>query len=223
VVQYWIHNGMINVDGEKMSKSLGNFWTIKDALEKVDPLVLRYTMINAPYRQPIDFNQKMLDESSVHHQRMVSVYGEVLSSFGITDWGGVEILESASKRFTAAMNDDFNTRNAVVEIQSVVNSLRSLLDNGADADILAAGAGWLSEFAGDVLGLLPTDESIQEMMAEDESVRSEIESIVEPLLKERTEARASKDWPRADEIRDKLNELGVVVEDSPSGPVWRLQ
>ena len=145
------------------------------------------------------------------------------SHFGITDWGGVDILESTSKRFTAAMNDDFNTRNAVVEIQSVVNSLRSLLDNGADADILAAGAGWLSEFAGDVLGLLPTDESIQEMMAEDESARSEIESIVEPLLKERTEARASKDWPRADEIRDKLNELGVVVEDSPSGPVWRLQ
>ncbi|HJL64962.1 MAG TPA: hypothetical protein QGF70_05185, partial [Candidatus Thalassarchaeaceae archaeon] len=93
----------------------------------------------------------------------------------------------------------------------------------ADADILAAGAGWLSEFAGEILGLLPTDESIQEMMAEDESARSEIESIVEPLLKERAEARASKDWPRADEIRDKLNELGVVVEDSPSGPVWRLQ
>ena len=223
VVQYWIHNGMINVDGEKMSKSLGNFWTIKDALEQVNPLVLRYTMINAPYRQPIDFNQKMLDESSVHHKRMVSVYGESLSSFGTTDWGDVEILESASKRFATAMNDDFNTRNAVVEVQSVVNSLRSLLDNGADADILAAGAGWLSEFAGEILGLLPTDESIQKMMAEEESARSELESIVEPLLKERAEARASKDWPRADEIRDKLNELGVVVEDSPDGPVWRLQ
>lgn len=223
VVQYWIHNGMINVDGEKMSKSLGNFWTIKDAIEQVDPLVLRYTMINAPYRQPIDFNQKMLDESSVHHKRMVSVYGESLSSFGTNDWGDVEILESASKRFAAAMNDDFNTRNAVVEVQSVVNSLRSLLDNGADADLLAAGAGWLSEFAGEILGLLPTDESIQKMMAEDESARSELKSIVEPLLKERAEARASKDWPRADEIRDKLNELGVVVEDSPDGPVWRLQ
>ena len=65
VVQYWIHNGMVNVDGEKMSKSLGNFWTISEALENVDPLVLRYTLINAPYRQPVDFNQVMIDRKSV--------------------------------------------------------------------------------------------------------------------------------------------------------------
>jgi len=216
VVKYWIHNGMINVDGEKMSKSLGNFWTIKDALQKVNPLVLRYTMINAPYRQPIDFNQKMLDESSIHYERMLSVYSEGMKSNNSEKWNDVKILEDASKDFTDAMNDDFNTRNALVVVQSVVNSIRS------DHDLLAVGYAWLDEFAGGVLGLLPDQESIHKIMEKGASARSELESIVEPLLKERSEARISKDWGRADEIRNKLNELGVVVEDSPDGPTWKI-
>ena len=83
VVQYWIHNGMVNVDGEKMSKSLGNFWTISEALKKVDPLVLRYTLINAPYRQPVDFNQVMIDDSMVHHGRLVTCYGEGLAKLSL--------------------------------------------------------------------------------------------------------------------------------------------
>tara|TARA_Y100001970_G_scaffold294162_1_gene447741 strand:- start:13786 stop:15204 length:1419 start_codon:yes stop_codon:yes gene_type:complete len=216
VVQYWIHNGMINVDGEKMSKSLGNFWTIKDALEQVDPLILRYTMINAPYRQPIDFNQKMLDESSIHYNRMISVFGEGMKLSSSEKWSDVEVLQSASDLFTNAMNDDFNTRNALAVVQSVVNSIRS------DKDLLASGYIWLDEFAGGILGLLPDKESIRKIIDAGESARSDLESIVNPLLKERAEARKSKDWIRADEIRDKLNELGVIVEDSPNGPVWKL-
>ena len=120
VVQYWIHNGMINVDGEKMSKSLGNFWTIRDAISKVDPLELRYCLINAPYRQPVEFNDVMLEDSSSHHQRLISVYGEGLSLCGKESWEGSDFLKSATTNFSNGMNDDFNTRIAVVEVQSVV-------------------------------------------------------------------------------------------------------
>ena len=119
VVQYWIHNGMINIDGEKMSKSLGNFWTIKDALQKVDPLVLRYTLINAPYRQPVDFNQVMIDDSQAHHSRLIASFGEGLSRGGSGEWRGNHYLVEAAERLEAGMNDDFNTRVALVEVQAV--------------------------------------------------------------------------------------------------------
>ena len=130
VVQYWIHNGMINIDGEKMSKSLGNFWTISDALERVDPLVLRYTLINAPYRQPVDFNQVMIDDSENHQGRLLSCYGEGLSRHGRGDWGGFPELVDAAKRLEDGMNDDFNTRVALVEVQAVAKWLRVQLQSG---------------------------------------------------------------------------------------------
>jgi len=223
VVQYWLHNGLINVDGEKMSKSLGNFWTISDTFEHVDPLELRYALLNAPYRQPIEFNMAMLEESKKHHERMMEAYGRALVAAGSGEWSGHESLESATERFTAGMNDDFNSRTAMVEVQFVVRELRGLLDSDADSDLVAAGVAWLNEFAGGILGLLPDADSVRASQAEGKSAREAISAKVEPLLEARAAARAAKDWPRADQIRDQLNELGVVVEDSPDGPVWRIE
>lgn len=223
VVQYWIHNGLINVDGEKMSKSLGNFWTISDTFEHVDPLELRYSLLNAPYRQPIEFNMAMLEESKKHHQRMMEVYGRALVAAGSGEWSGNESLEGAAERFTAGMNDDFNSRTAMVEVQSVVRELRGLLDSDTGSDLVAAGVAWLDEFAGGILGLLPDADSVRAVQAEGDSARDALATKVEPLLEARAAARAAKDWALADQIRDQLNDLGVVVEDSPDGPVWRIE
>jgi len=223
VVQYWIHNGMINVDGEKMSKSLGNFWTISDALENVDPLVLRYSLINAPYRQPVDFNQVMLDDSEVHHGRMIESYAAGLANFGKGGWGGFPDLVGHSERLGDGMDDDFNTRVALVEVQAVSKRLAGLLNEGGIEGEIAASVGWINEYAGEVLGLLPSDEEVLSGLESAESAKGDIAPAVEGLLSEREAAREDKDWARADEIRDELAQMGVVVEDGPEGATWRLE
>jgi cysteinyl-tRNA synthetase len=222
VVQYWIHNGMINVDGEKMSKSLGNFWTIRDAISKVNPLELRYCLINAPYRQPVEFNDVMLEDSSSHHQRLISAYGEGLSLCGKKSWENSDFLKSASTNFSNGMNDDFNTRIAVVEVQSVVKYLKEKIDNNDVAEI-SASVSWLSDFAGKILGLLPDDEFILDEVNQNNAAMSAISDLVNDLLNQRKVARDEKNWDRADEIRSELNSMGVIVEDSPDGPIWRLR
>lgn len=222
VVQYWMHNGMINVDGEKMSKSLGNFWTIRDALGKVDPLELRYALINAPYRQPVEFNSVMLEDACSHQQKLVAAFSEGLSRFGSSDWSGSGELSAATDRLSAGMDDDFNTRIAIVEVQSVVRSLRGLLDSNELEAGVSAIVGWLSEFAGEVLGLLPDEGTIAATVKGEESARLEVAERVEALLSQREAARESKDWELADAIRDDLAAMGVTVEDGAGGPTWRL-
>ncbi|MEC7708327.1 MAG: cysteine--tRNA ligase [Candidatus Thermoplasmatota archaeon] len=222
VVQYWIHNGMINIDGEKMSKSLGNFWTIKDALQKVDPLVLRYTLINAPYRQPVDFNQVMIDDSQAHHSRLITSFGEGLSRGGSGEWRENRYLVEAAERLEAGMNDDFNTRVALVEVQAVSKRLRSILDSGDPNEESGCHVGWISEFAGEVLGLLPTNERVMDELETLESKRREVAPRVEELLEERSGARNSQNWSRADEIRDELASMGVILEDGPEGTTWSI-
>jgi len=223
VVQYWLHNGMINVNGEKMSKSEGNFWTVSDALQQVDPLVLRYTLINAPYRQPVDFNTVMIDDSRLNHGRLLRAYSEGLSMAGSGDWSRNTELSEAAERFSSGMNDDFNTRVALVEVQSIVKELRQLIDTESDKSDVSAAVGWLAEFAGGVLGVLPTDEEALSITESEAVARSAISSDVEALLEERESARESKNWSRADEIRDELISMGVVVEDGSEGPTWRIE
>jgi|TARA_B100001250_G_scaffold395170_1_gene399787 cysteinyl-tRNA synthetase len=223
VVQYWLHNGMINVNGEKMSKSEGNFWTVSDALQQVDPLVLRYTLINAPYRQPVDFNTVMIDDSRLNHGRLLRAYSEGLSMAGSGDWSRNTELSEAAERFSSGMNDDFNTRVALVEVQSIVKELRQLIDTESDKSDVSAAVGWLAEFAGGVLGVLPTEEEALSITESEAVARSAISSDVEALLEERESARESKNWSRADEIRDELISMGVVVEDGSEGPTWRIE
>ena len=207
VVGYWMHNGFVNVDGEKMSKSLGNFWTIRDAFEQNAPLALRYALLSVPYRSPIDLTPEFLREATTHFTRLVEAYGVSLNS----DSESGADLYGASERFAAAMDDDFNTRAAMIEVQAVVSS-------GTGSDVAA----WLERHAGEVLGLLPPSEDVMAGLAQADLARAEIAEGVEALLAEREIARDSKDWNRADEVRDELASMGVVVEDGPDGPTWRL-
>ena len=207
VVGYWMHNGFVNLDGEKMSKSMGNFWTIRDAFEHHEPLALRYALLSVPYRNPIDLTPEFLEDATTHFNRLVGAYGDSLSS----DSESGADLSGASERFAAAMDDDFNTRAAMIEIQAVVSSA-----NGSDVAV------WLERHAGDVLGLLPPSEDVMAGLAQADSARAEVADRVDALLAERESARDSKDWARADEIRDEIASMGVVVEDGPDGPTWRL-
>lgn len=207
VVGHWMHNGFVNVDGEKMSKSLGNFWTIRDAFEHHAPLALRYALLSVPYRNPIDLTPEFLEDAAIHFDRLVEAYGNSLSS----DTESGADLSDASERFTAAMDDDFNTRAAIIEVQRVVSS-----SVGSDVAV------WLEEQAGNILGLLPSSDEVRSGLVQADSARAEVAERVESLLAEREVARKSSDWGRADEIRDELVSIGVIVEDGQDGPIWRL-
>jgi len=238
VVHHWLHNGFVNIDGEKMSKSLGNFWTIKEILEKVDPMVLRFALINAHYRSPIDMNEQLLKDAEKNYNRLISVYkaalelagdnstplpeGDVMSQVPIVRSLG--LLEKMAQGFAIAMDDDFNSREAVAKVLGALKEMSKMLSS-IEGDDLGAYAihcvEWLEDTAGDVLGVLPAREIVLAEPEEDPR-RSEIAEQVESLIAKRTDARVAKDWVLADSIRDQLNELGVVVTDTDEGPIWDL-
>lgn len=220
--KHWMHNGMINVDGEKMSKSLGNFWTISDAIDAVGPMVLRYALVNAPYRQPIDFNQVLLDDAEKNHGRLIE---SIISAGGIGEarrWDDVEELINAENSLVRGMEDDLNTRVAIAEMQSVVKILRQA-NLSQDSLVASSCVGWLSAYAGDVLGLLPDKETLHGMVGRVSERRDEIRDKVESLIMMREDARSERNWAEADRIRDEISELGVIIEDGDSGATWRMK
>ena len=242
VVHHWLHNGFVNIDGEKMSKSLGNFWTIRDILEKVDAMVLRFSLINAHYRSPIDMNQTILKDAERNYNRLLETYVSVLkvssSSPNPVDLPHADItsqqplsrslglLEKMGEGFAQAMDDDFNSRDAIGKVLGAVRQMAKTMGSGLDQTDQHAFAhyavDWLEETAGAVLGVLPTREMALAEPEEDPR-RAEVAEQVEQLLIARTEARASKDWGEADEIREQLKSMGVVVIDTPEGPSWALE
>jgi len=240
LVHHWLHNGFVNVDGEKMSKSLGNFWTIRDILERVDPLVLRFALINAHYRSPIDMNEALLHDAERNHGRLIEAYGKALrartsehpvplphpdvtSSDPLSK--GIGLMERMGEGFALAMDDDFNSREAIAKVLGGVREATRLLDADLEEEDANAFAhfcvAWFEELAGDVLGVLPSPDVLLAEPEEDPR-RAEVADEVESLLLQRAEARAAKDWPEADAIRDRLAAMGVEVTDTADGPVWTL-
>ncbi len=242
VVHHWLHNGFVNIDGEKMSKSLGNFWTIRDILEKIDAMVLRFSLINAHYRSPIDMNETLLKDAERNYNRLLETYVQVLkvasTSPNPVDLPHADItsqqpfsrslglLEKMGEGFAQAMDDDFNSRDAIGKVLGAVRQITKTMDSGLDDTDQHAFAhyavDWLEETAGSVLGVLPSREMALAEPVEDPR-RAEVAEQVEQLLVARGEARSSKDWGKADEIRDQLNSMGVVVVDTPDGPSWKLE
>ena len=247
VVNYWLHNGFVNMDGEKMSKSLGNFWTIRDIIAKVNPLVLRFALINAQYRSPIDMNEKLLLDAEINHQRLLDSYKLALDIWNHVEENNLRrlpepnltsseplshslgLIEKFAEEFALAMDDDFNTREAVTKTMSVAREvtrlLNSELDEGDKQSVGFFAVELFEQQAGNVLGLLPTREQISVMNQESLEVKNRKDQIsekVEELLLQRSQARAEKNWSEADRIRDELNEMGVTVKDTPEGPIWDL-
>ncbi len=208
-VNTWMHSGMVMVDREKMSKSLGNFFTIRDVLNHYDQETVRYFLMSGHYRSQLNYSEDNLNQARASLERLyTSLRGLDANAPAV---GGAEYVS----RFTAAMNDDFNTPEAysvLFDIAREVNRLKS--EDLAQASSL----GTVMRQLADVIGILYQDpESFLKGGEGDDDEVAEIEA----LIKLRNDSRAAKDWANADMARDKLNEMGIVLEDGASGTTWR--
>ncbi|MGL5553352.1 MAG: cysteine--tRNA ligase [Plesiomonas shigelloides] len=209
-VNYWMHSGMVMVDREKMSKSLGNFFTIRDVLSHYDAETVRYFLMSGHYRSQLNYSEENLKQARTALERLYTALRGL--DLSVASAGG----EAFEERFRAAMDDDFNTPEAysvLFDMAREVNRLKA--DDLAAANALGAA---LRQLAG-VLGLLQQDPEVflQGGASADDSETAEIEA----LIKARNDARAAKDWPAADAARNRLTEMGIVLEDGPQGTTWR--
>ncbi|MBK6794930.1 MAG: cysteine--tRNA ligase [Anaerolineales bacterium] len=209
--RYWIHNGMLQLGGEKMSKSLGNIISIKEFLSKRSSDVMRMLVLNGTYRAPLMFNDETLDAAERNVERLKSALKPASpSASGLSADTLSASIESANANFTEAMDNDFNTAGAVAALFELSKAINTARDNGANTDQLKPAQETFKQLAG-VLGL----------KLEEKKGSSEKEAEVETLLAERTQARKDKNWKRSDEIRDQLKAMGVTIEDSKDGTTWK--
>ena len=209
--RYWIHNGMLQLGGEKMSKSLGNIISIKEFLSKRSSDIMRMLVLNGTYRAPLMFNDETLDAAERNVERLKSALKPASpSAAGLSADTLSASTESATANFTEAMDSDFNTAGAVAALFELSKSINTARDNGATGEQLKPAQETFKQLAG-VLGLT----------LEEKKGSSEDEAQVEALIAERTQARKDKNWKRSDEIRDQLKTMGVVIEDSKDGTTWK--
>lgn len=214
-VNTWMHAGAVRVNDEKMSKSLGNFFTIRDVLKKYHPEVIRFFLISSHYRSPIGYSEESLKIAVTGLSRLYTALRDVDIS-GVSCEEGSEYFE----RYNKAMNDDFNTPEAVAVLFELVKEINQL----KSSDAVRAGKLAVQLIAlGNALGLL--QESPESFVQYSVGGRNEVLSAeIDALIVQRKLARESKDWALADKVRDELNEKKVVVEDRPDGStVWRVQ
>ncbi|MDC7701807.1 cysteine--tRNA ligase [Vogesella indigofera] len=204
-VNYWMHNGFINVDGEKMSKSLGNFFTIRDVLGHFDGEVIRFFIVRSHYRSPVNFTDGILNDAK---QGLTRLY-TALRGLELPASSGIDWSNAYAARFKAAMDDDFGTSEAI----SVLFELAGEVNKSRDVQL----ARLLKDLAG-VLGLLQRDpEAFLQGEAGDGLSAAQIESLIQA----RKDARAAKNWAESDRIRDQLTAAGIVLEDSAGTTTWR--
>ncbi|WP_179999565.1 cysteine--tRNA ligase [Acinetobacter sp. YH12239] len=216
-VNYWMHVGFINVDGEKMSKSLGNFFTIRDVMEKFHPEVIRYFIVSSHYRSPVNFSDTALKKakntlSRFYHsfKAYQQIYGAEINS---------QYDEALVEKFNAAMRDDFNTSEAIAVLFEINKELnRAVKDELAEqAAIYYATLRHLTN----ILGLVQhnVDEFLKSDIGQESSSLSNDE--IEDLIQQRKDAKKEKNFARADEIRQNLLDQGIVLEDTRQGTLWR--
>lgn len=205
----WMHAGAVRVDGEKMSKSLGNFFTIREVLEKYQPEVVRYLLVSSHYRSPINYSEESLKEAKGALDRF---YNGLKGLPTVASSGG----DAFAERFAAAMNDDFNSPEACAVLFEMVREVNRLRE--ADLHAAAGLAARLKELA-EVLGVLQLEpDAFLQSDAQGKVDAAEVEALVSVRL----QARADKNWAESDRIRDQLAAMGVVLEDSKGGTTWRL-
>jgi cysteinyl-tRNA synthetase len=229
-VRYWLHNNMITVDGQKMGKSLNNFITLKQAFsgrhEKLtrnyDPLAVRQLVLNSHYRSPLDFSDAALFAAQSGYEKITATVIAVRSKENSAPEGKIDQevekqLKQLREKFETAMNDDLNTSIALSVLFELVRLTNTLLEeNSATTETLDAVDKLFRELGGDCLGVVK-DEYPQIGQADDEIIGKMVESFIE----QRAEARKKKDFAAADAIRDRLSEIGIVLEDKTGETVWR--
>lgn len=206
---YWMHNGFINVDNHKMSKSLNNFFTVRDVAKAYGYEPIRYLMISSQYRGPINYSVDIIEQSKNALERLYNCRDNIDFALKNAPDGGEkpEFCETRKQEFIAAMDDDLNTADALAAVFNLVREINTAIANGAKKNTLEACAATFDELNG-VLGLVYNRKS------------DNIDSEIEELINRRTEARKNKDFKTADEIRDKLKSMGIVLEDTPQGVKW---
>ena len=214
--KYWMHNGFLNIDNKKMSKSLGNFFTVRDISEKYDLQVLRFFMLSAHYRSPLNFSAELMEAAKNGLERIVTCVSNLnflLEKAQKQELSGEEekaLLQAKdfAKKFDEAMDDDFNTADAISAIFELVKFANTSVGEGASAAYIRALKEEIVELM-DICGL--SVERRQEIL----------DSEIESLIRERQEARKAKNFARADEIRDQLLEKGIILEDTREGVKWK--
>jgi cysteinyl-tRNA synthetase len=212
--RYWVHNGMLQLGGEKMSKSLGNIVSIKDFLSKRDADVMRMLVLNGTYRAPLMFNDDTLDAAEKNVERIKSgLRPAPVSSKGLSEGnvsGLAALADTAKTNFIDAMDNDFNTAGAIAALFELVKGINIARDNGATSEQLQPTQSMLRELGG-VLGLRLLEKQGS----------GDADKFVNLLIEVRAEVRKQKLWPLSDLIRDQLKALGVTIEDSKDGTSWR--
>jgi cysteinyl-tRNA synthetase len=212
--RYWVHNGMLQLSGEKMSKSLGNIISIKEFLSRHDADVMRMLVLNGTYRAPLIFNDETVGAAEKNVERLKSgLRPAAPSTQGLPAGSASELAsqaEAIKQSFTDAMDNDFNTAGAVAALFELVKAINTARDSGATDEQLKPAQSMLRELTG-VLGL-----RLQEKQG-----TSGADKFIDLLIEVRAEVRKQKLWPLSDLIRDRLKELGVTIEDGKDGTTWR--
>lgn len=212
--RYWMHNGYINVDNRKMSKSLGNFFTVRDVAEKYGYEPIRFLMISSHYRGPINYNTEVLEQNRNALDRLYNCRDNMLfvkqnATGNLTDsekeW--VKKYDGRREQFIEAMDDDLNTADGISALFELVRDINSALQNNPSLELVDISLERFTELC-EVLGLV--------YVKEEKSLDGEVED----LIAKRTEARKSKNFAEADRIRDLLKDMGIVLEDTPQGVKW---
>ncbi|MDP4183385.1 MAG: cysteine--tRNA ligase [Bacillota bacterium] len=215
---YWVHNGFINVNNEKMSKSLGNFFTVRDIVKKFDYEVIRFFMLSAHYRSPINFSDDLLEQAKSGLERLYTclenldylIKNNSASNPDSSESNFEKALLSYKDKFKSAMDDDLNTADAIAVLFDMVREINTFVNsnNSISVKSLEFAKSMLKEL-GNVLGLLQREGS------------QTLDQEVEELINQRQQARKDKNWKLADEIRDKLKSMGIALEDTPQGVKWK--
>ena len=212
--KYWMHNGYINVDNVKMSKSLGNFKTVREIAEVYGYEVIRYFLISSHYRSPINYNLEIIEQCKAALERLYTCRESL--DFAIKNADSaldddkeiLELIEKRHQQFIDAMDDDLNTADGLAAIFDLVKDINTkILDKSVSKNVCEAAAGLFDELC-DVLGILYNRKS------------NDLDSEIEALIAQRQEARKNKDWATADKIRDDLKSRGIILKDTPQGVTW---
>ncbi|MFI4921858.1 MAG: cysteine--tRNA ligase, partial [Gammaproteobacteria bacterium] len=209
-VNLWMHNGFVNVDDEKMSKSLGNFFTVRDVLKVYPAEVIRYFILGSHYRSPLNYSDQQLDQARTGLARLYIALRNMPEAAAPKN-------SDHRKRFTEAMDDDFNTPVALSVLFDLAREVNTLKDSKpAEAPPLAT----LLKELGGLLGILQSDPEVylQAGVTQQDGLSAE---KVEGLIAARKAARAAKDWQEADRLRGELDAAGIVIEDGAGGTTWR--
>lgn len=218
-VHYWMHNGFVTVgaDAEKMSKSLHNYVTVHDLLKKVNPQVLRFFMASVQYRRQINYSQENLQQAENILQRFKHTLNNLIyrlndETSSAKDTNLKKAITETKKAFIVAMDDDFNVQNALTAIYDLLTVVNANIgapeaDKDALKEVQQLLHDWLAIFG------IETDKLIA-------TIETQADEEITALIKEREQARKNKDWAKSDQLRDKLKEMGITVEDTPQGTRW---